>query len=102
VLVGRTLDELRGEHGCVLHDRAIPRHDGRRSRANIDHIAVAASGVWVIDAKTHQGALEIGGRAACSAHRVERLFINGRDQTKLVEGLGPLLLAGRDGRRPVC
>lgn len=30
----------------VLHDRRMPR-----GRANIDHIAVAPSGVWVIDAK---------------------------------------------------
>ena len=35
---------------AVLHDRRIPG-----SRANIDHIAVAATGVWVIDTKRYKG-----------------------------------------------
>lgn len=63
------------------------RPDGRKSRANIDHIAVAASGVWVVDAKTHQGALEVRRSGGLFSPRVERLYIRGRDQTKLVEGL---------------
>lgn len=37
----------------VLHDRRIPG-----TRANIDHIAVTPSGVWVIDAKYYSGKLE--------------------------------------------
>jgi hypothetical protein len=31
----------------------------RRSRANIDHIAVASSGIWVIDAKRYNGKVEV-------------------------------------------
>ena len=38
----------------VLHDRRIPR-----SRANIDHLAVAPSGVYVIDAKRYKGKIEV-------------------------------------------
>src|SRR5215217_3006119 len=38
----------------VLHDRRIP---GRR--ANIDHIAVAPSGVWVVDAKRYKGKVAV-------------------------------------------
>jgi hypothetical protein len=62
----------------VLHDRRMPR-----SRANIDHLAVAPSGVFVIDAKRHKGMIEIrkpffGGPS---------LFIGGRNKTKLVGGL---------------
>lgn len=38
----------------VLHDRRLPR-----SRANIDHIAVAPSGVWVIDAKRYKGKVAV-------------------------------------------
>lgn len=38
----------------ALHDRRIP---GRRS--NIDHIAVAPSGIYVIDAKRYKGKLEV-------------------------------------------
>jgi len=38
----------------VLHDRRIPG-----TRANIDHIAVAPSGVWVIDAERYKGKLAV-------------------------------------------
>jgi hypothetical protein len=62
----------------VLHDRRIPR-----SRANIDHLAVAPSGVYVIDAKRHKGKIEV----RKPFFDEPRLFVAGRDQTKLVEGL---------------
>jgi hypothetical protein len=62
----------------VLHDRRMPR-----SRANIDHLAVAASGVYVIDAKRYKGKIEV--RKPFFGE--PRLLIAGRDQTKLVEGL---------------
>jgi hypothetical protein len=51
--VGRTLTRAVADRGVVLHDRAIPR-----SRANIDHIAVVPSGVWVIDTKRYRGRVE--------------------------------------------
>lgn len=38
----------------MLHDRRIPR-----SRANIDHIAIATSGVRVIDVKRYKGKVQI-------------------------------------------
>jgi hypothetical protein len=38
----------------ILHDRRIPG-----SRANIDHIAIAATGVWVIDSKRYKGKLQV-------------------------------------------
>lgn len=62
----------------ILHDRRIPG-----SRANIDHIAVAATGVWVIDTKRYKGSLQV------TAPLLSRpmLKIAGRDQTKLVDGL---------------
>jgi Nuclease-related domain len=62
----------------VLHDRRMPR-----SRANIDHLAVAPSGVFVIDAKRYKGKVEV--RKPFFGD--PRLFIKGRDKTKLVEGL---------------
>lgn len=62
----------------VLHDRRMPR-----SRANIDHLAVAASGVYVIDAKRYKGTIEV--RKPIFGE--PRLLIAGRDQTKLVDGL---------------
>ena len=63
------------------------RPDGSLSRANIDHLAVAASGVWVIDAKTHQGALEVRRSGGLFSPRFDALYIAGRDRTSLVEGL---------------
>ncbi|WP_432497832.1 nuclease-related domain-containing protein [Kineococcus auxinigenes] len=85
--VAATLEELTGSHVTVLHDRRLRRPDGRLSRANIDHLAVAATGVWVIDAKTHTGALEVRRTGGLFTPRTETLFINGRDQTRLIEGL---------------
>jgi hypothetical protein len=62
----------------VLHDRRMPG-----SRANIDHIAVAPSGVWVIDAKRYKGKIEVRKPFFGDA----KLVVRGRDETKLVEGL---------------
>jgi hypothetical protein len=62
----------------VLHDRRMPR-----SRANIDHIAIAPSGVLVIDAKRYKGKIEVRKPFFGDA----RLVIRGRDKTKLVEGV---------------
>jgi len=81
-LVGRKIDELSGEHVTALHDRRIPG-----SRANIDHLAVAATGVWVVDAKSHKGALEVRRSGGLFSPRVERLYIGGRDKTALLTGL---------------
>lgn len=48
--VGARLDRLRPSGVLTLHDRRVP---GRRT--NIDHIAVAPSGVYVVDTKNHAG-----------------------------------------------
>ena len=62
----------------VLHDRRMPG-----GRANIDHIAVAPSAVFVIDSKRHKGKIEV--RKPIFGDAV--LVIGGRKRTKLVEGL---------------
>jgi len=65
----------------VLHDRLVPG-----SRANIDHIAIGPSGVFVIDAKKYTGQVEardVGGLFRTDV----RLFVNKRDRTKLVDGV---------------
>jgi hypothetical protein len=85
--VAAKLDALVGQHVSALHDRRMRRPDGSLSKANIDHIAVTQSGVWVIDAKTHQGSLEVRRSGGLFSPRVEALYINGRDQTRLVHGL---------------
>jgi hypothetical protein len=85
--VAAKLDELAGDHLTALHDRKMLLPGGRSSRANIDHLAVTATGVWVIDAKTHRGPLEVRRSGGILSPRVEKLFINGRDKTSLLEGL---------------
>jgi hypothetical protein len=61
----------------ILHDRRLPQ-----SRANIDHLALAPSGVYVIDAKRYRGKVEIV-RFRGQPH----LRIAGRDRTRLIDGL---------------
>ena len=70
-----------GDRAVLLHDRRIPR-----SSANIDHIAIAASGIWIIDAKLYKGKVEqrdVGGWTKKDL----RLYVNGRDKSKLVAGM---------------
>jgi Nuclease-related domain len=62
----------------LLHDRRAPM-----SRANIDHIAIAASGVYVIDCKRYKGKIEV----ATPLFGKPKLKIGGRDRTKLIDGL---------------
>lgn len=80
-LLATRLDPLRDEGMVVLHDRRIPN-----SRANIDHIVVAPSGVWVIDAKRYSG--EVTQRDVGGIFRTDlRLYVGSRDQSKLVAGM---------------
>jgi hypothetical protein len=92
--IGATGEEMLGarlETLCpgvpVLHDRQMPE-----SRANIDHIAVAASGVYVIDSKRYKGKIEV--RKPWFGDAVLR--INGRKKPKLVEGLKGQVAAVRE------
>ncbi len=71
----------------ALHDRRMVGARGRPTRATIDHLVIAPSGVWVIDAKTHYGPLEVRRSGGILTPRVEQLFINNRDRTALVDGL---------------
>jgi hypothetical protein len=65
----------------VLHDRRVPG-----SKANVDHIAVAPTGVYVIDAKRYQGAVAV--RDHGSLLRPDRrLHVGRRDCTKLVQAM---------------
>jgi hypothetical protein len=83
------LERELGDAVILLHDRSIPG-----SRANIDHIAVGPSGVWAIDAKRYTGTVrrrDVGGLFRTDV----RVFVGGRDQTKLVKKLEPQLTAVR-------
>jgi hypothetical protein len=77
--VGRSLDRRTAKGpAIVLHDRRMPA-----SNANIDHLAVAPRGVFVIDAKAAKGKVRI----ARPLFGKPRLTIAGRNRTKLIDGL---------------
>jgi hypothetical protein len=67
-----------GRPAMILHDRRMPGGYG-----NIDHLAVAPSGVFVIDAKAVRGRVRI----AQPLFGKPRLMIAGRNRTKLIDGL---------------
>jgi hypothetical protein len=76
--VAELLAKYLNDDVIVLHDRRIPG-----TRSNIDHIAVARSGVWVIDSKRYKGKVAVSRPLFGTA----KLTVAGRDKTKLVEGL---------------
>lgn len=80
-MLGALLDPLRSEGMAVLHDRRIPG-----SRANVDHLVVAAAGVFVIDAKNYKGRVECRDRGGWFSID-DRLYVGGRDRTSLVKGI---------------
>jgi hypothetical protein len=80
--IGKRLTALT-EEGChVLHDRRIPG-----SRANIDHIVVSASGVYLVDAKNFTGMVTVEKHGGWRGPQTRMLKVGGRDCTKLVEGM---------------
>jgi hypothetical protein len=89
--LGQMLESLRGTGFGVLHDRRIPG-----LRANIDHLVIGPAGVFVIDAKRYGGKVERRDRGWLLS-RDWRLYVDGRDRTKLVEGMQRQVEAVRAG-----
>jgi len=70
-----------GDRAVVLDDRKVPG-----TKSPIDHIVIAPSGVWVIDANEFNGRVErrdVGGWFKVD----ERLYVAGKDRTGLVDGI---------------
>ena len=80
--LGARLNDLASSTVRVLHDRRIPR-----TTANIDHIVVCPSGVFVIDAKKYQGRPQLRVEGGIVRPRVETLLVGRRKCTKLVDGV---------------
>lgn len=80
--LGAALDSLTERGVRVLHDRRIPG-----SKANIDHIAVGPSGVFVLDAKRYRGRPDLRVDGGLLRPRTTRLMVGSRDCTRLVEGM---------------
>jgi hypothetical protein len=75
-LVAQILHQRLGDTAVLLHDCKVTG-----TRGNIDHLAIAASGVWIIDAERCRGKVErrdVGGLFRSD----QRLYVGGRDRTK--------------------
>jgi Nuclease-related domain len=96
--VGGRGERLLGEYLESLHDdsRLVVLHDRRivGSKANIDHVAVTRNGIWAIDAKNYDGKVERIDKGGWFSTD-ERLYVGGRDCTKLVPAMGNQLAAIR-------
>lgn len=80
--LGRRLDTLGSPLVRVLHDRRIPG-----TRANIDHVVICPSGVFVIDAKRYKGRPHLRAEAGLFSPRTEKLIVGNRDCSRLVDGV---------------
>lgn len=81
--IGRKLEELSQGRGFItIHDRLIPG-----SVANIDHIVVTSSKVFVIDAKNYADKIDFGKLLAPYFGGKAILKINGRNRNNLLEGV---------------
>jgi hypothetical protein len=90
--IAERLAEVAGPDVLFLHDRRIPR-----SRANIDHIAIAPSGVFVIDAKHYDDAkVAVRRTGGILRPATEQLLVRGRDCTNQVAKLAPQVSAVSD------
>lgn len=101
-LLGKQIDRLTDRGVRVLHDRRIPR-----TRANIDHIAISASGVFVLDAKRYRGRPHLRVEGGILRPRAETLMVGSRKCNSLVDGVTKQVrlvtdaLAAADGTVPV-
>ena len=81
--LGDMLSGVAGPSLRVLHDRRIPG-----TKANLDHLVICPSGVFVVDAKRYRNARpELRMEGGLIRPRQELLIVGGRDRTKLVEGM---------------
>jgi len=87
--VGHRLDEIAKSNGFItIHDRKMPN-----SKANIDHLAVTSSGIFIVDAKNYEGKIEVRKRLDGLINGESELWIGGRNRTNLVEGVNRQVLA---------
>lgn len=81
--LGGMLERIAGPELRVLHDRRVPR-----TTANIDHLVICPSGVFVVDSKRYVNRRpELKVEGGILRPRVELLMVGGRDRTNLVDGV---------------
>ncbi len=89
-VVGHALDKLLPHGVYLLHDRRMPGGGG-----NIDHIVVAPTGVYVIDAKRYKGRPRLDVKGGLFRPPVRTLLVGRRNCGHLVAGLQRQLVAVR-------
>ncbi len=72
----------------VLTDRKVPGD----SEANVDHVVVASSGVWIIDSKKWAGEIQYRSPKFPSTDPRRYLFIDGVDRTALIAKIYRLVI----------
>jgi hypothetical protein len=70
-----------GDHVISLHDRLVPG-----TRGNIDHLFVAPTGVWLVDAKSYKGKV-VQRESGPIWRRESELYVGGRNRTALARGV---------------
>ena len=79
----KELEKLASQYNFkVLHDRRVPN-----SQANIDHIAITSSGIYVIDAKNYEGLIRIVDNSGIFSDPNPKLWVGGRTGMPLVNGV---------------
>ena len=91
--VAARLAELSGPGVLFLHNRLLGQ--GRRD-GDVDHLALTAGGVYVIDAKRYKKAkVEVRRSGGLFSPVREQLMVNGRDRSKLLESVARQAVAVR-------
>ena len=80
--VGARLTAATSMGVMAVHDRRIPG-----SRANIDHIAIGPSGVFVIDAKVVKGRVTLRSTGPIWNRGPAKVYVGGRDKTSAIDGM---------------
>ena len=78
-LMSKALHEKVPAGRIILDDRAIPH-----STANIDHVVIAPTGVWIIDSKHWKGLIQVKSAGGFLGAK-QKLLIDGRDRSPLTE-----------------
>jgi hypothetical protein len=86
--VGAELDRIAEEYGLtVLHDLSIPK-----SKANLDHVLIAKSAIFIVDAKNYAGTIRI----SKDKDGVKQLYVGRYKQGSLVSKMNKYATVLRD------
>lgn len=89
------LGRIERDDVVALHDRHAPG-----ARWNIDHIVIAPSGVYVVDAKRYTGEVRVRDVAGVFSRPDRRLFVGGHDRSASARQMGWQINAVRTALGP--